>query len=240
MSSPVLSVIVPVWNGERYLSEAITSVLEQVDAPPLEVIVVDDGSDDDSAAVAESFGATVRCVRVTHGGLAAARNAGVAVARGEYLLHFDSDDLMPAASIASRMEALSRSPSADLAIGQMSSFLSPELSPDAAANYRIPALPQRGGLPGATLIRAGFAARVGSFDTSLTHSSDLDWMARAREHGAQIVEVPEIVLRRRIHGRNMSLMGENFASARLIAVKAALERRRQADNRCAPSPSVEP
>ena len=103
MNRPALSVIIPVWNGERYLGEAIESVLAQEAAPPMELIVVDDGSEDGSTAVAERFGPTVRCARIAHSGLAAARNAGLVLARGEYLLHLDADDVLPPRSIATNV-----------------------------------------------------------------------------------------------------------------------------------------
>jgi len=227
---PQLSVIIPVWNGERYLAESISSVLEQKAAPALEVIVVDDGSEDQSAAVAERFPPPVRCLRIAHGGLAAARNAGVAVAQGEYLLHLDADDLLPQASIATRMAAFEGTGAgepADIVVGQMQVFVSPELGPEAASRYRVPPGPQRGGLS-SSLIRTSFAAQVGRFDTSRRHSADMDWMLRATEHGARVVEVPTVVLRRRIHGGNLSLTPGRFERERLAIVRAALKRRRLA------------
>ncbi len=227
--APVLSVIIPVWNGERYLAEAITSVLEQEGAPPLEVIVVDDGSEDRSAAVAERFGLPVRCLRVAHGGLAAARNAGWETAQGEYLLHLDADDILPTKSIASHMAEFSGPAPADLVVGQMVSFISPELDGETAARYRVPPGAQRGGLPGASVVRASFASRVGRFDMSHTHSSELDWMARALALGARVVEIPTVVLHRRIHGGNTSLTHGRFETDRLAIVRAALNRRRAAE-----------
>lgn len=227
---PRLSVIIPVWNGERYLAESISSVLEQKGAPALEVIVVDDGSEDQSAAVAERFPPPVCCLRVAHGGLAAARNAGVAVAQGEYLLHLDADDLLPQASIATRMAAFEGTGAgepADIVVGQMQVFVSPELGPEEASRYRVPPGPQRGGLS-SSLIRTSFAAQVGRFDTSRRHSADMDWMLRATEHGAGVVEVPTVVLRRRIHGGNLSLTPGRFERERLAIVRAALKRRRLA------------
>lgn len=231
-TDPVLSVIIPVWNGERYLAEAITSVLDQKAAPALEVIVIDDGSEDDSSVVAEQFGPQVRCARVAHGGLAAARNSGIALARGEYLLHFDADDLLPPESIASRMAPFASPAAPDLVVGQMFSFVSPDLDCETATRYQVPPGPQRGGLSGATVVRTSFAAKVGELDIRRTHGADLDWMVRAMERGARVVEVSEVVLYRRIHGGNMSLTDGQLAVDRLATVRAAL-RRRSAEGRSA-------
>ena len=92
MAEGGISCIVPVLNGERYLTEAIASVLTQTE-PPLEIIVVDDGSTDRTVELARSFGDAVRLVRQEHRGVSAARNHGVRVARGELLAFLDADDL---------------------------------------------------------------------------------------------------------------------------------------------------
>src|SRR5262249_41927852 len=81
-AEPPVSVVVPVRDGERYLAEALDSILAQTHAP-LEVIVVDDGSTDRSAEIARGFAPRVRCVSQEHRGVAAARNHGVSLARGE-------------------------------------------------------------------------------------------------------------------------------------------------------------
>ncbi len=93
-AAPAFSVVIPVFNGSGYLARAIESALAQ-ELPPLEVIVVDDGSTDGSAGVADSFGPPVRCVRQENAGPAAARNRGVAVsaAASGWVAFLDHDDL---------------------------------------------------------------------------------------------------------------------------------------------------
>lgn len=230
---PELSVLIPVRNGARYLGAAITSVLRQ-GVPNLEVLVlVDDDSTDNSREVAESFvtptptppGApSVRCVRHPPLSLAAARNEGVALARGSLLLHLDADDELTPGSLSVRLAVLAAQPEVEMVTGTMISFVSPEVSPAEAARYAVPAGPQRGGLPGTTLLRARCAQRIGPQNTSLPHSADFDWMLRAGEAGAKAVQLPDVVLRRRIHGRNTSLLAHGAAS-RLGIVRAALARR---------------
>src|SRR6187549_3720033 len=88
---PLVSIIVPVYNGERYLRAALESIFAQT-YRPLEVIVVDDGSVDDSGVIAQSF-PEVRYIRQENQGVAAARNHGIETARGEFYAFLDQDDL---------------------------------------------------------------------------------------------------------------------------------------------------
>jgi glycosyltransferase involved in cell wall biosynthesis len=94
-----VSIITPCYNGSPYLRDTIASALGQT-RPPLEVIVIDDGSTDDSAAIAESFGSPVRVIRQTNQGESVARNRGIAEARGSHLLFLDADDLIAPEALA--------------------------------------------------------------------------------------------------------------------------------------------
>jgi glycosyltransferase involved in cell wall biosynthesis len=87
-----ISVIIPTWNRAREVCNAIDSALGQT-LPPLEVIVVDDGSTDETPKVLARYGDGIRVVRQNNQGVAAARNAGIAVARGELVAFLDSDDI---------------------------------------------------------------------------------------------------------------------------------------------------
>src|SRR5258708_3362172 len=106
---PPVSVIIPCYNGRRFLSQAIDSVLVQTIVPG-EIIVVDDGSTDDSAEVAESYGPPVRVIRQANQGESAARNVGIAAARGDYLLFLDADDLLESQSLEILADAVNQAP----------------------------------------------------------------------------------------------------------------------------------
>lgn len=94
MEQPLVSVIIPAWNAERFLARCIGSVVAQ-SYPNLEVVVVDDGSTDGTAAIADRFAMSHRCVRALHygnAGSAEARRRGVEASRGEWIMFADSDD----------------------------------------------------------------------------------------------------------------------------------------------------
>ena len=86
------SVLIPVYNGERYLAQTLDSVLAQT-FTDFEVLVVDDGSDDRTLEILESYGSRIRTFRVPHGGPELARNRALAYTCGEYLAFLDADDL---------------------------------------------------------------------------------------------------------------------------------------------------
>ena len=104
-----ISVVIPAYNHGRFLREAIDSVLAQTYAP-LEIIVVDDGSTDDTEQIVRSYGDRVRYIRQQNAGVGAARNNGIANARGEYVAFLDSDDLWLPEKLAVQVEYMRRHP----------------------------------------------------------------------------------------------------------------------------------
>ena len=113
-----VSAIIPVFNGTATLRQAIDSVLDQ-GSSGLELIVVDDGSTDSTPAMIESYGARVRQIRQTNAGPAAARNAGVRIARGEYLAFLDADDRWLPAMLDRSIEMLDSDPDCVMAYGNL-------------------------------------------------------------------------------------------------------------------------
>ena len=98
MSTPLISVIVPVYNIENYLERCVNSIREQT-YNNLEILLVDDGSTDSSGALCDRFAEADERIRVFHkenGGSSSARNLGIAEAKGEYLGFVDSDDYISA------------------------------------------------------------------------------------------------------------------------------------------------
>ncbi|HKV36457.1 MAG TPA: glycosyltransferase family A protein, partial [Pyrinomonadaceae bacterium] len=112
----LVSVIIPVFNGERFLREAVQSVLDQGDSS-VEIIVVDDGSTDGTETVARSL--PVRYLHQTNQGPAAARNRGIEHAQGSLLAFADADDLWPVNKLELQLPCLLRDPKIDIVLGRI-------------------------------------------------------------------------------------------------------------------------
>jgi len=225
----LISVILPVYNGERHLGEAIESVLGQT-YEPFELLIVDDGSTDTSAGVAERYvSSRVRVLRQENAGTSAARNTGIAASRGEMLAHFDADDVWLPDSLALRAEVLLADEGADVVCGHVEEFFSPELDEEDRRRLRDLRMPMAAYLPTAMLVRRDAQERVGPFDVSLPAGQDLDWLLRAREAGLRFVDIADVVVRRRLHAGNKGRTRPELARVRCRILKSALDRRRAAE-----------
>lgn len=222
---PLVSVVIPCFNAESYLAEAIESVLAQ-EFQSTEIIVVDDGSTDTSAEVAGSYGARIELIRQRNTGISGARNSGIARARGHLLAFLDADDLWPKGSLAARVGALDRQPNLDCVFGDMEQFFSPDANPAAYANLRVDLRRQACRMSGSMLIRRAALNRIGPFDTGLAVAEMVEWLGRADRAGLRIGTVDELVLRRRIHATNTSLRSNRSSSDFLRALKSTLDLRR--------------
>lgn len=222
--SPLVSVIVPVFNGEKYLREAVESILSQ-SYRTIEVIVVDDGSTDGSAEAAKFFAPQVRYVFQSHGGVGAALNHGISLSQGSFLAFLDADDIWVEDKLARQMTVLDNDPDLDAVFGHVKQFWSPEL----ARNNRIKVQSEKmpGFVKGAMLIRRDAFSRVGTFDTRWKLGDFLDWFLKAKEKGLQTFMLPEIVMKRRIHMDNAGLRKRGSRSDLVHMLKASLDRRRK-------------
>jgi glycosyltransferase involved in cell wall biosynthesis len=221
--SAVASVIVPVYNGARFLAEALQSVAAQ-DAQPLELLVVDDGSTDESVAIARAHGA--RVFRQERGGVARARNIAIAAATAPVLAFLDQDDVWHPAKLRLQIAALDRQPES-VSLTQQNFFLEPPLTAPPAwfARPELIGVPHAGWAPSCTVFRREVFARVGPYDERLAQASDSDWIARAKELGIVFHVLDEVLVRRRIHGANDSASPTAFRELMQVARNAAARRR---------------
>jgi glycosyltransferase involved in cell wall biosynthesis len=224
--TPTISVMIGVFNAEPYLGEAISSVLAQ-DYEPLELIVVDDGSDDGSADVVKSF-PEVRYVFQENAGNGAARNRAVEEASGELFAFLDADDRFTPGKLQLQKATLDADPGLDMVFGHVREFLSPELDEATRQALRPPAPePMPWTAPNLMLIRRESFERVGPFSSTLRVGVTVDWFARASEAGLRYTILPDVVLERRLHTQNNGLRERDSRSQYLQVIRAAMLRRRE-------------
>jgi glycosyltransferase involved in cell wall biosynthesis len=221
-----LSVILPVFNGEKYLREAYESIVAQ-NYSPLETILVDDGSTDQSAEIAKLFKPPAQYFYQPHKGLSAALNLGLNHARGEYLGFLDADDIWADRKLSKQIAALETDPDLDMVFGHVKSFTTPEFKADKAAPPPGMEEAKPGYCKGAMLIRRSAFLCVGPFSEDLHVGDFVEWYMRALEQNLKTLLLPDVVLFRRLHDANQGIRDRAFQTDYVRIVKASLDRRRR-------------
>jgi len=235
---PLVSVIVPAYNCERYIGEALRSALNQ-DYPNKEIIVINDGSTDGTASVLAAFGGNVTVVDQPNSGAAVARNAALQLASGKYVAFLDSDDLWLPSKLRVQVTYLEKHPD----IGMVYSAWR-EWRPDTDGTFRLPNLHDEarefelddansGWLYNkllldcvvhttTVLLRADVAARVGQFDASLRRGQDYDYWLRVSRL-TPIHKLRNVFSLYRIHGESISFAPHRLNYAYLV-IRRAIDR----------------
>ena len=201
MTSTV-SVLCPVHDGARYLAAALASARTQTRAAD-EIIVVDDGSSDDSAAIAESF-ADVRVVRAPHRGVAATRNTLVAAARGELVAFLDADDIWTPDKLALQVDFMRAHPEIGVSYTHQRMRLEPDVARPAWVSSAALEQPTPALATCSMIARRALFDSVGGFDQTCLRGEDTDWLLRATAAGVRHAVLPECLLERRVHAHNLS------------------------------------
>ncbi|MGL5832280.1 MAG: glycosyltransferase family 2 protein [Waterburya sp.] len=215
-----VSVVIPAYNGDRYLGAAIDSVLGQT-YQDYEIIVVDDGSTDNTAQVVKQYGKTVRYLSQTNQGVAASRNLGLAAAMGDYIAFLDQDDLFLPHKLSSQVALLDR----DDQLGMVNSgwqIYREEVVSDRNAEkqaeteaavkpwQQIPQLTATNLIIwkpvflGAMLFRRNWLERAGGFNTTLEQTPDVDLVMRLAKIACPAAWVEQVTVKYRQHETNAS------------------------------------
>jgi glycosyltransferase involved in cell wall biosynthesis len=215
----MISVVIPAWNAAARLAETLASIAAQT-RPADDIVVVDDGSTDATAAIAHAAGA--RVLRQARQGPGAAMNAGIAASRGDLIAWLEDDDLWPPDKLARQAAALADDPALDGVFGHVRCFADPGLD----GTLHVPPGARAGWLCGALLIRRTSLGVVGPFDAAAAGTHFIDWMDRARLLGLRFAMRPETVLHRRIRLGSFSTPSPRRDAAYVRTARAAIVRRR--------------
>ena len=226
MRDALVSVIIPIHNGEKYLDDAINSVLHQSHSQ-FEIIAVDDGSTDLSAEAVKQHGSRVRYVYQDHAGTGAARNTGVAMSRGDYLAFLDQDDVWEPEKLSCQIDAFTNTPTLDAVFGYLEQFPSGQIAGDKGLEIPI-SLKRRPGIsPSGMLVARHAFHRVGWFDVCLKIAEWADWYLRAVDCGLRMKILEVTIAKRRIHENNKGRVLQCYRNEYVRVLKASLDRNRQ-------------
>lgn len=224
-SAPLVSIIIPTYNAAHFLPEAVDSIRQQSFLPPLEIIIVDDGSTDNTAALVPQLGADVRYFYQENRGPAAARNRGIAAARGEIIGFLDADDLYTPDKFQIQVTRLLDDPSIDIVQGRikyvrLKGAVEREIRLDENDSVTF-------FLIGGALFRKSVFDQIGLFDEELRFSEDHDFFLKIRDHNIPLTLTRHITLHYRLHSGNMT-NHKTITDFQLLGVlKKSIDRRRR-------------
>lgn len=223
----LVSVIIPAYNGSKLITDAIDSVLTQ-DYDPIEIIVINDSSTDNTVEVVSNYGEKVTLINHSHQqGASAARNTGIHIAQGYYIAPLDHDDIYTPDAIRLRVEALENNPEIKIVFGHEKYFYDDHIDETLKQNlekrYGNKTIP--GELIGTLLMRRDDMLAVGHFITDIDHHDFLVWYGKAKDMGYKSMMLDKVITHRRIHNNNTSLTNKHVL---LNSLKMLLDRRRQA------------
>ncbi|MEE0815985.1 MAG: glycosyltransferase, partial [Desulfovibrio fairfieldensis] len=208
---PLISVIIPTYNYGRFLPDAVKSVLGQKkDGLAVEIIVVDDGSTDDTADVAQRLGSSIQYIYQENQGLSAARNAGIRAAHGDYLVFLDADDLLTSGTLASHLNNFAVHPELDVSVClSLQTFSSDSerrnyLWPLKCAHLDMHLCHSNISPVHTFMLRAEAAQEIGFFDPDLKACEDQDYWLRCAALGKRFGANPEGLVIYRQHGQSMT------------------------------------
>ena len=216
--TPLISVIIPYFKGERFIGETLDSVFRQ-NYPSLEIIVVNDGSPAESLAVLDPFTGKITLISQENKGQAAARNTGIAHARGELIAFLDQDDIWPDDHLALLLPHVTGPHPHAYSQGYLQEF---QIDHNGITHWKEPLLHHV--MIGTSLFRAETVKAVGPFDESMREGEDFDWTVRLDETRLIGKTIPETTFFYRRHEDNYSNTADFVAKGEFLTIRKKLER----------------
>lgn len=223
---PLFSVIIPVFNGEKYIGEALRSVFAD-SFHSFEIIVVDDGSTDNTANIVSSF-PDVQYHFQSNQGVAVARNTGIGLARGKYIAFLDSDDVWVPGRFSCSLDVLESKPEVQYVLGQLIMFLEEGCSKPKHIRDEWLEKPVDAASTSVLMARRAVFDHVGFFNPLYRTGQDTEWLLRANERGVGSEKMPCLFIRRRLHANNLTNAGPSQTKANLLRmIRESVTRKKQ-------------
>lgn len=220
----LVSVVVPVFNGDRFLEETLRSICQQT-YRPMELIIIDDGSTDGTAAIARSF-TDATYIYQSNQGVSAARNAGVRASQGEFLAFGDADDIWAADKLETQVEHLNRFREDDGTVTHLQNFVERGAEIPHWVSHDMLSKPTPGYAPLTLLVRRSSFDRIGGWNESLRVGEGAEWFTRAKDGGVRLTILAAVLLRRRLHQANLHYQGTEMRRNLVRTLKSSIDRQR--------------
>lgn len=196
-----ISVIIPVFNGGNFIAEAIDSVLNQTTTVD-EIIVIDDGSTDNTAQLLRSYSNKIKYIFQNNLGVSAARNNGVRLARSKYIAFLDHDDIYLPNKVADALSIFTANPKADIVLGKWEYLFSDPIFEEIHRKKVGTTNSTSGVLVGSYVFKKTVFEKIGYFDEKLKFAEDVDLMMRINNSNLQIIHSEQLYLKYRSHNTN--------------------------------------
>ena len=225
-AAPDVSVILIVRNGERFIADALASVIRGT-LHPAEILVIDGHSSDRTAEIVRTFEG-VTLVRQDAQGIASAYNQGIVAARGGLVSFISHDDHWLPEKLERQVAFMRTHPQVQYTVTHVQHVLHGGASPPAGFRTELLDRPVPGFIMECLMARREVFARIGPFDPSFAIGEDTDWFARARDAHVPMAVLPETLVIKRVHDTNASLSHPQTSALLLRAMRRSVERKRAA------------
>ena len=199
---PLISIIIPTFNSEKYLSFALESINEQT-FKNYEIIVIDGGSTDQTGEILKKH-PKVTTFHQKSRGLPGAWNEGIVQSNGDFIALLDSDDIWLPHTLSAHMAAFQSNPHLDISLGHVEFFLDQPGNIPVGFKTSLLQKSHLGNMPGCFLGKRSIFDQLGLFETHWKVASDLIWFSQMRKSSASIYELNQVVLKKRVHNTNLS------------------------------------
>lgn len=222
---PLVSIVMPAYNAGKYIVEAVESVFQQ-SYSPIEMIVVDDGSTDDTVEKLSRFESDIKLIISSHQGTASARNIGIKQARGQLIAFLDADDTMHQDKIKFQVDEFLTDLNLDLCYTMFNNFLTPDADEGLKRTRPQKEGPIKGCVCGTTMIKKDAFDKVGYFDTTLRVGEFIDWYARATDLGLKVKFIERDLYNRRSHAGNITATQQQSFKDYAKLLRAKIDRKK--------------
>lgn len=225
MNNQLVSVIVPVYNGERFLRESIESILNQ-QYKEIEIIIIDDGSTDRSAEIAKSY-ENVHYINQSNQGPSVARNMGIQTSKGNFISFLDCDDVWYSEKLKVQMKYLIDHPDIGFVFAHRKMIVEkcitkPPWYKEHLFDNASPVL-----CASALLARKNVFIKVGGYNPDYRFGENAEWLTRTKDFGIKMAILPETLLEQRLHDKNQTYHLNEMRSNILKALKESIDRQRE-------------